>query len=172
MENVNKSDFVKQRWQERGLGFRNPWLNTAGISKSFLFPSSNSLWKGPHQILSKCSFTSFPAQEDSAFVLWSKSFKHFASWSNCFWLSDHSSIQTWSYFKFIQPRNASRVMGSIHCSPSLWHPETSQVGISVTRISLPTLLLSTEGPSPVLTQCSQQAGVWLFLCAYGYRAMV
>lgn len=111
MENVNKSDFVKQRWQERGLGFRNPWLNAAGISKSFLFPSSNSLWKGPHQILSKCSFKSFPAQEDSAFVLWSKSFKHFASWSNCFWLSDHSSIQTWSYFKFIQPRNASRVMG-------------------------------------------------------------
>lgn len=38
MENVNTSDFLKQRWQNRGLGFTNPWLNAAGISNHFPSP--------------------------------------------------------------------------------------------------------------------------------------
>ena len=126
MENVNTSDFLKQRWQDRGLGFRKSLTEWGWHLKSLAFPSSNNWWNEPDRILSKYSFKTFPAHEDSAFVLWSKSFKHFASWSNCFWLCDHSSIQTWSYFKFIQPLSASRVMESGHLSSSLWHLETSR----------------------------------------------
>lgn len=91
-------------------------LHNVNLCPSPLSPPPPPILNSSHQILSKYSIDSPLAQGECAVVLWSKSLKHFVIWSNCSWLSDRYSIQTWSCFKFIQPLSAARLM---HSSPSL-----------------------------------------------------
>lgn len=141
----DETDFLTQRWQKIGV-----W--TLEISDQMLLhlrwllcPLPRACERIlPNFVQIQYSFKSFGYIDTPHLSCEGnhKSFKHFASWSNCFWLSDHSSIQTWSYFRCLQPLNASGVMASSHpalpCDILKLHR-----GIPVTQ--------NTEGLSPANT---------------------
>lgn len=96
-------------------------------------PRHHHPFNSSHRILSKYSIDSPLAQGDCAVVLRSKSFERFVIWSNCSWLSDHYSIQTWSCFKSIQPLRTARLMHSSPSLLSLRHPLVARGVCSAAR---------------------------------------